>query len=649
MPSDEFLARQMGNEPPLLADGKKPPDKREISLRWLSGTFMTGITSSLLMGVALFGAMEGREQLALPAEALAATDLNAGSGDVVEKGGRLIQSVVTAKPVDRAIMEVSTMVRDGDRDVVRRQPFSHVRIALAANHPAAASKSYPRFDPLKIFSGGDAEAASSVRTGVIYGAEVDSEISLRTVDFPLEAPGRPYAASMTLDEAEETVRTNGSVLTDGSVQFASLNYVDPRRFAPNRPELDFSASLNARVIAENVSIASYAPLSVQQTEYVDDIVPVRKAAALTDVLDSAGYAPEQYADAVAALGQQIKIDSIPEKSVVRVGVEQRGSDARVIRMSLYQNASHVVTVALSDRQGFVIGNEPAPTPAIRTAFDETAQPVVASRDLPNVYDGVYRAGLAYGMSADMVGQIIRMLASNVDFQSQIRPSDSLEAFFSVADESGMATDESELLFVNAKFGGNAIRLYRFQHPEDNSIDYYDQEGRSARQFLLRNPVPNGIFRSGFGMRRHPILRYSKMHTGVDWAARRGTPIIASGNGVVEKAGWDSGGYGRQTVIRHANGYVSTYSHQNSIAKGVVPGARVRQGQVIGTVGSTGLSTGPHLHYELIVNGNKVDPLRIRLPDGKSLKGEAYAMFARERDRIDALLGIEAPAAEVASR
>lgn len=648
MPSNEFLARQMGDQPPLLAGGRKPPDKREISLRWLSGTFMTGITSSLLMGIALFGALEGRQQLAIPAEALAAADLNARASGSVEKGARLIQALVTAKPADREIMEVSTMVRDGDLDVVRRQPFAHVKIALAANYSASAAKSYPQFDPLKIFATGDTEAASSVRTGIIYGAEVDSEISLRSFDFPLDTPARPFAASMTLDEAEETVRTNGSVLTDGSVQFASLNYVDPRRFGSNRLELDFSASLNARVIAENVSVASYAPASPQRVEYLDDIVPVRKAAALADILEGAGYSADQYADAMTALAGQIKIDAVPKQSVVRVGVEQSGDIARIVRMSIYRNATHMVTVALSDRNRFVVGNEPAPMPAIRTAFDETAAPVVTNRDLPNVYDGIYRAGLAYGMSTDMVGQIIRMLASSVDFQSKLRPSDSLEAFFSVADQSGAATEDSQLLFVNAKFGDSAIRLYRFQRPEDNSIDYYDQEGRSARQFLLRNPVPNGKFRSGFGMRRHPILKISKMHTGIDWSAPRGTPIISTGNGVVEKAGW-SGGYGYQTIIRHANGYVSSYSHQNSIAKGVKAGAQVRQGQVIGAVGSTGLSTGPHLHYELIVNGNKVDGLRIRLPDGKSLEGEAYAMFARERDRINALLDIKDTNKEVASR
>jgi murein DD-endopeptidase MepM/ murein hydrolase activator NlpD len=184
---------------------------------------------------------------------------------------------------------------------------------------------------------------------------------------------------------------------------------------------------------------------------------------------------------------------------------------------------------------------------------------------------------------------------------------------------------------------------------DGKVDYFTPEGRSARQFLLRNPMPNGRFASGFGMRRHPVLKYSRMHTGVDWSAPRGTPIIASGSGTVVSAGWAQG-YGKQVVIRHANGYVTSYSHQSAIAKGVVPGAEIRQGQVIGYVGSTGLSTGNHLHYEVIVNGTKVDPMRVRLPTGKVLKGEELEAFSRERERIDALLqeGGEPPL-KVASR
>jgi murein DD-endopeptidase MepM/ murein hydrolase activator NlpD len=140
-----------------------------------------------------------------------------------------------------------------------------------------------------------------------------------------------------------------------------------------------------------------------------------------------------------------------------------------------------------------------------------------------------------------------------------------------------------------------------------------------------------------------------MHTGVDWAAPRGTAIIAAGNGTVEKAGWDSGGYGNQTIVRHANGYESSYNHQSAIAKGIVPGTKVRQGQVIGWVGTTGESTGPHLHYELIVNGTKVDPLRIRLPGGKSLQGDALAKFEDERKRIDTLLNNQPASDQVASK
>ena len=169
------------------------------------------------------------------------------------------------------------------------------------------------------------------------------------------------------------------------------------------------------------------------------------------------------------------------------------------------------------------------------------------------------------------------------------------------------------------------------------IDYYDETGKSAKKFLLRQPVPNGRFRSAFGMRRHPISRVYKLHGGVDWAAPRGTPILAAGNGVVQKAGWSGTGYGKQTVIRHTNGYETSYSHQTAVAKGIKPGVRVRQGQIIGYVGSTGYSTGPHLHYEVKVNGNRVDPMRIRLPQGKVLKDAELAAFEAERDRIDALV------------
>ena len=648
MMTDRTMLRSLGTEPPILADGHRAPDRREISLRWLSGTFLTGITSCILMGVALFAALDGRQQLAIPAEAYAATGDTAEDGrDAAEvlRGGRLLGPKIAARPVDKAILEVSTVTHDGEREVVRRQPFAHVKMRLAANYKT--QDHYPDFDPLAIFAADEKEAPAAVRTGTIYGSDVESEVSLKTTPFPVSGNTRPYAGGMSFDEVEENVRTNGSVLTDGSTQVAALYYIDPQRFDSDAG-VDIGAGLAARVVEQNMSVAEPQIVTPEMPEYADDVLPVRRPQPIEAVLVAAGYPKAKAGDMARALSPHAGSPDLLEGDVLRIGIIQRGEEARIVRLSLYRQGGHIVTLAVNDAGRLVRGEEPPKLDAVASAFDDSAPQVPSSaRDLPRVYDGIYRAALSYGMNRDMTALVVKLLAANVDFQAQLKPSDTLEAFFSVEDENGQATEESELLYVRARFGDTVTTFYRFQNPDDNSVDYFDENGKSIRQFLLRNPVPNGVFKSGFGMRRHPILGYSRMHTGTDWAAPRGTPIIASGNGTVEKAGWDSGGYGNQTLIRHANGYVTSYNHQSAIAKGVTAGAKVRQGQVIGYVGNTGLSTGPHLHYELIVNGTKVDPLRVRLPGGKSLEGETLAKFEAERQRIDALL-VGGKPAEVAS-
>lgn len=649
--TDRNMIRSLGNEPPILADGRRAPDRREISFRWLSGTFLTGITSSILMGVALFAALDGRQQLAIPAEAYAAlapNDHPPHADNAVKRGQRILEPNVVAKPVDKKIMEVSTMIHDGEKEVVRRTPFAHVTMALAASH--ATGEDYPRFDPLAIFSDGDNEAQQPVaRTGTIYGSDVESEVALKNGEFPAGGSGLAYADLMSVEEVEENVRTNGSALTDGSTQVASLYYVDPQRFASDAGDLDLLQGLSARVVEENMSVSDFDTLSADDTEYADDIVPIRRAQKIEEAMTGAGYSKAQAEDLSAYLEGVIGGKELSQGDVLRICVMQQGKQADIVRASVYSGGRHVTTVALDDEGRFIPGREPPPLAAVATAFDGDSRPtMVSGRDLPRVYDGIYRAALSYGMGKDMTAQLIRALASNVDFQAQLRPNDTLEAFFSVADESGIATAASELLYINAHFGDTDTRVYRFQDSGDGTVDYYDKDGKSIRQFLLRNPVPNGRISSGYGMRRHPILGFTRMHPGTDWSAPRGTPIIAAGNGTVERAGWASG-YGNQTLIRHANGYVSSYNHQSAIAKGVKAGAKVRQGQVIGYVGSTGLSTGAHLHYELIVNGNKVDPLKIRLPGGKSLEGKSLAQFQVERKRIDDLLGHKDDGTEVAAK
>ena len=646
-PIDDTIAA-LGNEPPLVADGRSgPPDRREVSARWLSGTFLTGITSSVLMGVALFAALDGREMLATPPEILnmAALDTAAGRGEVM-KTARLVPSRTLSKASDRRRMEVSTMTKVGDRDVVRTLPFVQVQMALAAGH--TTTRSYPGFDPLQVFAEDGAATVAAPSTGVIYGAKVESEVSLRTLDFPLETAAFDESSALTATEVETVVRNIGAVLTDGDVQVAALHYIDPQRFGETLATHVLGASYGIRIVPENVSVAPRENEVSAASEYAEDIIPFTIERDITEALDEAGYAGADADGMAEAFSKLLRATSLKAGHVVRLGIETRDDISRIVRASIYNGRSHILTVALDDKEQYVRGSEPEPNPAVLSAFNLTPPPDVRTRgDLPTVYDGIYRAAYSYGLSRQMTRQLVRLLASDVDFQARLNPTDRIDVFFSQPDQDNQASENSELLYVNAHFGGTSRTLYRFQM-EDGSVDYFDEEGRSARQFLLRNPVPNGRFTSGFGGRRHPVLGYTRMHTGVDWAAPRGTPIIAVGNGVVEQAGW-SGGYGRQTIIRHANGYTTSYSHQHAIADGVSEGARVRQGQVIGYVGSTGLSTGNHLHYEMIVNGTKVDPMRVRLPVERALKGEELEVFLRERERIDDLLREEnAPALRMAS-
>ena len=252
-----------------------------------------------------------------------------------------------------------------------------------------------------------------------------------------------------------------------------------------------------------------------------------------------------------------------------------------------------------------------------------------------LYQSIYETALRNQVPRPLIDDLIRIYSYDIDFQRRVQPGDSFEVFFA-GEEEGSSEGKSEVLYASLTTGGETRRYYRFQSPDDGVVDFYDDTGKSAMKFLVRKPVADGIMRSGFGNRNHPLLRYTKMHTGVDWAAPMGTPIYASGNGTIEKLGWE-GGYGRYIRIRHANGYQTAYGHMSAFARNMTEGKRVRQGQIIGYVGSTGLSTGAHLHYEILINGRHVDPMKIRLPRGRVLEGPALAGFDHERDRLDNMI------------
>ena len=642
---DQTIA-DLGNEPPLIADGRSgPPDRREVSARWLSGTFLTGVTSSVLMGVALFAALDGREQLAVPPEIAELVGL-ASNGDSGEsaKTTRLAPLRQIAKAKDRRRMEVSMVTKVGDREVIKTMPFVQIKMAVAAGH--TTTRSYPAFDPLAVFAEDGTAQTASATAGQIYGVKVESEMSLKTVDFPLDTASFDEKSGLSADEVEKVVRETGAILTDGAVQVAALHYIVPERFGDTLASQALNASYGVRIVPENVSVTPRTATDDEAVVFAEDIIPFNSDRKIAKAFEDAGYVGDDADGMAEAIAKLLNAPALKAGTVLRVGLEVRGEVAKVVRTSVYDRTTHLLSIALDDRGQFVPAAEPEPNPELLTAFDEGKPTPTVRGNLPTIYDGIYRTAYSYGMSKGMTQRLVKLLASDVDFQSRLKPSDRIEVFFSQPDSNDEISADSELLYVSATFGGNTRNLYRFQM-EDGTFDYFDEDGRSAKQFLLRNPLPNGKFRSGFGGRRHPILGYSKMHTGVDWAAPAGSPILAAGNGVVEKAGW-AGGYGKQTIIRHANGYETSYNHQSRIGNGIKPGVRVRQGQVIGFVGTTGLSTGAHLHYELIVNKRKVDPMRVRLPVGKVLKGEQLDAFMREKTRIDELLKEEDDSLKMAS-
>ncbi len=272
---------------------------------------------------------------------------------------------------------------------------------------------------------------------------------------------------------------------------------------------------------------------------------------------------------------------------------------------------------------------PAPTPAPRL-HDATA--VAAG----GVGGSLYDSAVAAGASPKVVSDAVRLFARKLDFARDLKPGDGFRLVFDrTADAAGRTVSTGALVYAEIAAGGCTVRFYRFEH--DGQADYLDGEGREGRPLLLRTPVDGARVTSGFGMRLHPILGFNRLHPGVDFGAPVGSPVRAAGDGVVEEAQW-TGGYGHWLKLGHAEGYETGYGHLLRYAPGVRPGARVAQGQVVAFVGSTGLSTGPHLHFEIMHDGVKLDPAAAGAATAeRGLGRAALAAFDAQKARVDGLL------------
>ncbi len=248
---------------------------------------------------------------------------------------------------------------------------------------------------------------------------------------------------------------------------------------------------------------------------------------------------------------------------------------------------------------------------------------------------LFMSAMAAGVPDAITVELIRMFSYDVDFQREIQPGDSFEVYFTrFYNEFGEPVKSGTIMYGALTLSGQKIALYLFTPSDDGIADYFDPDGRSSRKFLMRTPIDGARISSGFGMRRHPVLGYSKMHRGTDFAAPTGTPIMAAGSGTIEFAA-RNGSYGNYVRIRHNDEYKTAYAHMSRFGPGISKGVRVQQGQIIGYVGTTGRSTGPHLHYEVLLNGEQVNPMGVKMPTGRNLQGDLLTAFLAERARIDA--------------
>ncbi|MCW5682629.1 MAG: M23 family metallopeptidase [Xanthobacteraceae bacterium] len=623
----------LGNEPPLGLDGhdEEPIDRRSVSVRWLAATVITALAGGGLMGGAVYAALDGDYRFAQVPEIIRTANVRNDQRAINpnRKGDRI--SVLGDSVLARQVLRVSTTTRVGDREIVRVRPFVRVATNLALT-PSSLTANIPAFNPVKLMGEED-------QTAETPDIEPTGELTIVMRDLSQLPANARIAGAVRLEDVMMRVREHLEVMVNhpaaGAIPFQGFTLGNSLAYANEggvRTTLDPMPA-----VAENMLVITKTSQDTKGgNDWTEKTLVAKKNDTLVSLLKELGAQPQTTVELVRAFNRG-RDGLLKEGLRVRVLMNTlKDGSVQPLRVSIFNDKAHEATVALTDLNKYVTVAEPRDMNMLRT----TPQPEDDEDDGNGLrlYNAIYETSLRNQVPTHIIEALIKVFSFDIDLQRKVRAGDAFDILFG-DDENDT---KGEVLFASLQLAGeNQRKYYRFQTTDDGIVDFYDEGGKSAKKFLLRKPLAGGNFRSGFGLRRHPILGYSRMHSGVDWADETGTPVFAAGNGTIIHADWSSG-YGRRVEIQHLNGYVTTYSHLSGFARGIQDGVKVRQGQIIGYIGNTGLSTGPHLHYEVAINGNYVDPLRIRLPQGRVLEDQFLKDFARERQRIDGILALGTP-------
>lgn len=372
----------------------------------------------------------------------------------------------------------------------------------------------------------------------------------------------------------------------------------------------------------------------QQAPPAPVLITVERGDTLIALLVDVGLSPQEAHFLAEAIGEHLPPRALrPGQEIVVVPDQTDPTRAREVE--IVPDATRRILVSRSEAGEYV------------ASVEETEQVRHLVRAEGEIHSSLYEDMAEAGVPAGLIMGLIRAFSHAVDFQRDMQPGDRFAVMFErFRDPEGTLIQHGQGIYAELRLHDRAVRIWRHA-PASGSPDWFDEKGESVRRALLRTPLDAARISSGYGMRRHPILGFSRMHKGVDFAAPTGTPVYAAGEGTIGFAGW-RGGYGRTVVVRHNGGISTLYAHLSSIPRGIRQGLRVRQGQVIGRVGSTGMSTGPHLHYEVHRGTAAINPASLRMLAGRNLQGRELAAFRTARARISSQFTALAGAGELAA-
>ena len=611
--------------------------------RWLISTCLAGMVGAISIFVVIYGSADQREARGgfLPAlTQIGEADLAASGSPfrrvrkglkwAAPKSDRL--QITSGAVTVRYLINESLKQRRAGREYIHAKPYVRI-VGRLAPVPSDFEDLIPTFNPLKLYAitqpenGGKESETSNADEG---------RVSVTIVE--LLGGILPAEDGEELDDAEAALHIARAKEAEAEAEKVRAGAEAEANRAPS-PE-DIEVAIGEDAVPPNTTILTklsqdddaLADLEGRETL----VVKVGDKDSLRKVLIRAGAdswqagamveaARNVFPESRLSAGQEVRITLVPSlthkdrKEPARFSVFSSGHD-------------HLVSVMRNAAGEFVASKSSSIEQEIaRAALGDNDRASSAS-----VYASLYYAGLLQHIPPDTIMKIMKIHASETDFRRHLRPGDSVEMFFDMKDDPSAEAPPGELLYTAITSGSDTYRFYRFR-TADGLVDYYDEEGNNSKKFLMRRPVrgENVRLTSGYGPRFHPLLNEKRMHSGVDWATSPGTPILAAGSGVIEEAG-RKGQYGNYVRIRHPNGYQTAYGHMLRFRKGIARGLKVRQGEIIGYVGSTGLASGPHLHYEVLINSRRVDPLKIQVPRERKLKAQQLAEFQKERARIDEL-------------